>query len=99
MNADPYTGYLAYFSDPGARGTNAGFATYGGTSYVAPQLCGLSVLINSNDQTRVGFWNPQIYRFALQKKSPFTPLNTTVPTNDNGFYTGRPGTVYHQATG
>jgi kumamolisin len=99
MNADPYTGYLVYFSDPGAPGTNAGFATYGGTSFVAPQLCGLSALINSSDQTRVGFWNPQIYRFALQKTSPFTPLNTTGPTNDNGFYTGKPGTVYNQATG
>ncbi|MDQ0198674.1 S53 family peptidase [Neobacillus ginsengisoli] len=99
MNADPYTGYQVWFSDPGAPGTNFGSATYGGTSFVAPQLAGLSALINSADKTQVGFWNPQIYRFAQQAHSPLHPLNTTGATNDNGFYTGTPGTVYNQATG
>jgi kumamolisin len=99
MNADPYTGYQVWFSDPGAPGTNFGPATYGGTSFVAPQLCGLSALINSADHTQVGFWNPQIYRFAQQKDSPLHPLNTTGATNDNGYYTGTPGTKYNQATG
>ncbi|MCL6516042.1 protease pro-enzyme activation domain-containing protein [Alicyclobacillus sp.] len=99
MNADPYTGYLVYLSDPGQPGVNAGYATYGGTSFVSPQLAGLSALINDADHTRVGFWNPQIYRFAVQKNSPFTPLNESGPTNDNDFYTGTPGTVYNQATG
>lgn len=99
MNADPYTGYQVWFSDPGKPGSNFSSATYGGTSFVAPQLCGLSALINSADHTQVGFWNTQIYRFALQEDSPFHPLNTTGATNDNGFYTGTPGTVYNQATG
>lgn len=105
MNADPYTGYNVYFSDPGAPGSNAGYAVYGGTSFVSPQLCGLSALINSADHTQVGFWNPQIYRFASQSNSPLHPLNAVntsgnVATgNDNGFYTGTPGTVYNQATG
>ncbi len=67
MNADPYTGYKVYFSDPGAPGQNAGYAVYGGTSFVSPQLNGLSALINSADHTRVGFWNPQIYKFAKAK--------------------------------
>jgi kumamolisin len=99
MNADPYTGYLVYLSDPGQPGTNSGYVAYGGTSVVAPQLAGLTALINDAANTRVGFWNPQIYRFAVQKNSPFTPFNTTGTTNDNGFYTGTPGTVYNQATG
>jgi subtilase family serine protease len=99
MAADPYTGYAVYFSDPGQPGTNAGFATYGGTSFVAPQLNGLSALINSADNTQVGFWNPQIYRFAQQASSPFTPLNKQGADNDNLFYTGTPGTLYNQATG
>lgn len=105
MNADPYTGYKVMFSDPGAPGTNTGYATYGGTSFVAPQLAGLSALINSADHTQIGFWNPQIYRFAAQAGSPFNPLNTVGSTandgsgNDNGFYTGTPGTVYNQAVG
>jgi kumamolisin len=99
MNADPYTGYKVWFSDPGAPGTNSGYAVYGGTSFVSPQLCGLSALINSADHTQVGFWNTQIYRFAQQKTSPLHPLNTTGATNDNGYYTGTPGTIYNQATG
>jgi subtilase family serine protease len=41
----------------------------------------------------------QIYHFAQAKKSPFNPLNTTGDMNDNGFYTGTPGTIYNQATG
>jgi len=99
MDADPYTGYLVYLSDAGAPGENGSFQTYGGTSFVAPQLNGLTALMDSADHTQIGFWNPQIYTFALQKNSPFTPLNTTGTDNDNLFYTGTPGTVYNQATG
>lgn len=99
MNADPYTGYAVYFSEPGQPGVGAGYATYGGTSFVAPQLAGLSALINSANGTQAGFWNPQLYRFAVQKDSPLHPLNETGASNDNGFYTGTPGTVYNQATG
>jgi kumamolisin len=99
MNADPYTGYQVWFSDAGAPGTNSGYATYGGTSFVSPQLCGLTALINSANHTQVGFWNTQIYRFAQQPDSPLHPLNTSGDMNDNGFFTGTPGTVYNQATG
>ncbi|NRD78930.1 S8 family serine peptidase [Bacillus sp. BRMEA1] len=99
MNADPYTGYKVWFSDPADPGSNSGYAVYGGTSFVSPQLCGLSALINSANQTQAGFWNSQIYRYAIQKDSPFHPLNTVGATNDNGFYSGTPGTVYNQATG
>jgi subtilase family serine protease len=69
------------------------------TSFVAPQLAGLSALINSANGSQAGFWNPQLYRFAVQKDSPLHPLNDTGANNDNGFYTGTPGTVYNQATG
>lgn len=99
MNADPYTGYKVYFSDPGKPGQNGGFSVYGGTSFVAPQLNGLSALMNSAYHMNIGFWNPQIYRFAQQKNSPFNPLNTTGTNNDNIFYTGTKGTIYNQATG
>lgn len=99
MNADPYTGYYVYLSDPGAAGQNSGWAVYGGTSFVSPQLNGLTALINSADHTQVGFWNPQIYQYAQDKSSPFTPLNDSGANNDNGYYTGTPGTIYNQATG
>jgi kumamolisin len=95
MDADPHTGYGVYMNLPDAKG----WAQYGGTSFVAPQLAGISALINSSVGQRVGFWNPQIYRFAQQSDSPFTPLNDTGASNDNGYYTGTAGTVYNQATG
>jgi kumamolisin len=99
MDADPYTGYLVYLSDPGTPGQNSAFKVYGGTSLVAPQLNGLTALINSAGHTKVGFWNPQIYRFAQQSNSPFTPLTDSGKTNDNLYYSGTPGTIYNQATG
>ncbi|MFY4776530.1 S53 family peptidase [Metabacillus sp. RGM 3146] len=99
MNADPYTGYAVYYSDAGAAGTNSGYATFGGTSFVSPQLAGLSALINSSNKSQTGFWNPQIYRFAEESDSPLHPLNSSGTDNDNGYYTGTPGTVYNQATG
>jgi kumamolisin len=99
MNADPYTGYYVYLSDPGKPGENSGFDVYGGTSFVSPQLNGLTALINNANHTQVGFWNPQIYLYAQEKDSPLHPLNDAGAANDNGYYTGTPGTVYNQATG
>jgi kumamolisin len=97
MNTDPYTGYKVWFSEPGAPGS--AYATYGETSFISPQLCCISALINSHNHTKVGFWNTQIYRFAWQSDSPLYPLNTSENTNDNGLYTGTPGTVCNQSTG
>lgn len=99
LAADPYTGYKVYLSDPGNPGTNEQWATYGGTSFVSPQLNGLTALMNSGGRSRIGFWNPQIYRFAKEKDSPFQPLNTTGTANDNLYYTGTKSAVYNQATG
>ncbi|QQE78135.1 protease pro-enzyme activation domain-containing protein [Alicyclobacillus sp. SO9] len=102
LDADPETGYGVYLSQQNSKGVpnqTPGWVQYGGTSVVSPQLNGLTAVINSADHTRVGFWNPQIYRFAVRKNSPFTPLNAQGTSNDNIFYTGQPGTVYNQATG
>lgn len=92
MNADPYSGYNVYFEGNMENG-------WGGTSIVAPQLAGITALINSHNNTQVGFWNPQIYRFAQSSDSPLHPLNDTGLTNDNIYYTGTEGTIYNQATG
>jgi kumamolisin len=97
MNADPETGYAVYLTDPTTG--ESSWEGIGGTSIVAPQLNGITALINSVGGSRVGFWNPQIYRFAQQSNSPFTPLNDSGTRNDNLFYTGTPGTIYNQATG
>ncbi len=74
-NADPQTGYADY--DPVLFASSGGFAQYGGTSFVSPQLNGTSAVIESYVGHRVGFWNPKIYHWANGGNSPFTPLNDT----------------------
>lgn len=91
MAADPFTGYNVYIDGQ--------MTSIGGTSIVAPQLAGLCALINNHNNTQVGFWNPQIYKFAQHPNSPLNPLNDTGSDNDNIYYTGTKGTVYNQATG
>lgn len=100
LNADPITGYTIYSSLFDNSSFNGPWAyAYGGTSFVAPQLNGIAALINEAVGGRVGFWNPQIYRFATTPNSPLTPLDATGATNDNLFYSGTANTLYNPATG
>lgn len=101
MNADPETGYTIYSTlfDPASSFGGPWAYGYGGTSFVAPQLNGITALINQAVGGRVGFWNPQIYQFAQAPNSPFTPLDTTGTSNDNLYYSGTPGKIYNPATG
>ena len=73
-NADPQTGY-AVFTRLFKPVFGANWEQFGGTSFVAPQLNGVSALIQSMTGGRIGFWNPAIYRFAASAGSPFTPVN------------------------
>ena len=84
LNADPETGYLLLSSTDG--GLLAGF---GGTSFVAPQLNGVSTLLSQLTGGRLGLWNPMLYRF---KKTPGSaaPL-VDITGGDNWFYSGVPG--------
>ncbi len=98
LNADPQTGYGVYTTlFAPAYGTD--WVQYGGTSFVAPQLAGLTALIDDSAGTRVGLWNPQIYGFAQGPHSPFTPLDAQGTSNDNLYYTGAPGAVYNPGSG
>ena len=54
--------------------------------------------MNSGRQTPIGFWNPQIYKYAQESDSPFNVLDDA-DFNDNLYYTGQPGKLYNQATG
>ncbi len=95
-DADPQTGYEEYFSEWGAGNE---IQDYGGTSFVAPQLNGVTAVLNSYLGHRVGFWNPAIYRFATLRNSPFTPLDASGTGNDNLYYTGTKGSVYNVGSG
>lgn len=107
-NADNMTGYATYVSgnnlayNPKTKIiTNHPSKTWmvnGGTSFVAPQMAGANAVMNSGRDTSVGFWNPQIYKFATESDSPFTVLDDA-DNNNNLYYTGQPGKLYNQATG
>ncbi len=97
-DADPYTGYEEYFSGfPASLGHLE--QGWGGTSFVAPQLNGAAAVIDSYLGHRAGFWNPAIYRFAVGRTSPFTPLDSTGAGNDNLYYTGTAGHIYNPGSG
>lgn len=85
LNADPETGYLVYSTVDG--GLTAG---NGGTSFVAPQLNGITALLTQSTGHRVGFFNPTVYLLQLVfnygKYSPFNEINA----GDNWFYRGKP---------
>ena len=98
-DADPLTGYLLY--EPSFAGVNQPLlqGSWGGTSFVAPQLNGSTAVIDSYLGHRVGFWNPSIYAAALTGNSPFTPLSTASTSNDNIYYTGNPGEPFNEGSG
>ncbi|GHP13041.1 aspartyl protease [Lentilactobacillus fungorum] len=97
-NADPFTGYSMFITPKSNSSAKGEWEVTGGTSVVAPQMAAASVLMADNAVGRLGFWNPQIYRFATANQSPFTPLDSRTD-NTNLFYTGQPGKLYNQATG
>lgn len=97
-NADPFTGYSMFITPKKNSGSKGEWEVSGGTSVVAPQMAAASVLMADNSVGRLGFWNPQIYRFARSSDSPFTPLDSR-SNNTNLYYTGQPGKLYNQATG
>jgi subtilase family serine protease len=91
LNADPETGYLVVSTFDG------GLISEGGTSFVAPQLNGISALLTQSLGHRVGFWNPRIYLlqniFGSGRSSAFNDIRA----GDNWFYDGKPG--YDQGSG
>lgn len=83
LNADPETGYIFVSTADGGVGSGEG-----GTSFVAPQLNGISALLTQSSGHRVGFWNPQIYFlqnvFGYGSWSAFNDIKA----GDNWFYKG-----------
>jgi kumamolisin len=87
LNADPESGYIVISTKDGGL-----LDGYGGTSFVAPQLNGISALISQAiGGRRIGLWNPMLYRFQLfygyGNASPFVDITH----GDNWFYYGVPG--------
>lgn len=82
LNADPETGYLMVYQ--------GGVYSSGGTSFVSPQLNGISALLKQSTGHRIGLWNPHMYLlqniFGYGKWSAFN----RVATGNNWFYEGKP---------
>lgn len=105
-NADLQTGYATYVTgkNPVLKGKkvlripSTKWLIGGGTSYTSPQMAGANAVMNSGRQTPIGFWNPQIYKFAQESDSPFNVLDDA-DNNNNLYYTGQPGKIYNQASG
>jgi len=98
LNADPETGYtIAYTSDKDGFGVTGG---HGGTSFVAPQLNGITALLSQRLNRRLGLLNVPLYRIAanpwLAYAGPHAALHD-IASGDNWFYKAHPG--YDQGTG
>ncbi|HTC14403.1 MAG TPA: S53 family peptidase [Steroidobacteraceae bacterium] len=95
-NGDPQTGYLLYYTS-----SVNGFeiATYGGTSFVAPQLNGVTSLYVQALHHRIGLLNPALY---LIENSPLGYYGRGAAFNDitasnNWYWNALRG--YDQTTG
>jgi kumamolisin len=93
LNADPETGYLVKSTYDNQKG----FISEGGTSFVAPQLNGISALLTQSSGHRVGFWNPRIYLLQKIFGGSHSPPFNSVTAGDNWFYRGMFG--YEQGAG
>ena len=98
FNADPETGYVIYYtSEP--SGVSVILTYYGGTSFVAPQLNGVSALLGEDLHSRLGLLNFPLYALAQTGQAyggHDAPLHA-IKHGDNWFYHGSDG--YNPAAG
>lgn len=102
FNADPYTGYVVYYtSEP--SGVFSEQQGWGGTSFVGPQLNGVTALLGQylhlRGGQRLGLLNDALYALAGSDQSFWNrgpPLHP-IAYGDNWFYYGRNG--YSPAAG
>jgi kumamolisin len=90
LNADPQTGYVVIDCTDfkTSKHPSCAEAGWGGTSFVAPQLNGITALIDEAAGGRVGLLNPVAY--WLQQYSaygPWAPFND-ITRGDNWYYHG-----------
>jgi subtilase family serine protease len=94
FNADPETGYEVIYTSDGtdfAKGQDT-IMGFGGTSFVGPQLDGVTALLSEKARRRLGLLTVPLY--VLQRlgfsHGP-APVLHTISTGDNWFFQGRNG--------
>jgi kumamolisin len=96
FNADPDTGYSLFYTS-----NRHGFEVEtfgGGTSFVSPQLNGVTALLAQHAGHRLGLLNVELYNFArLGLTQGRHAVIKTISTGDNWFYKARDG--YSPAVG
>lgn len=98
VNSDPDTGYAVWYTSS----TGSGFSVqdfWGGTSFAAPQLNGVTSLLAAGTHHRIGLLNAPLYqlvRFGLAYQGRNPPLRD-IKTGDNWFWVAHSG--YDQTTG
>jgi kumamolisin len=95
-NADPQTGYVIYYTS-----SAAGFGIYpaGGTSFVSPELSGVTALFVEYLGHRLGLLNPALYkiaRFRYAYEGHHAPYRD-ITAGDNWYWRAGPG--YDRASG
>jgi subtilase family serine protease len=97
LNADPETGYLLFYTS-----SSTGFDIqpfWGGTSFVAPQIAGITALLDESTGGRIGLLNFALYQ-AARKGNAYSghhaPLRD-IRAGNNEFYKAAPG--YDLASG
>ncbi len=97
LNADPETGYTVFYT---SDVTGFGVADYwGGTSFVAPQLAGITTLLDQNAGKRIGLLNFALYGLASSGAaySGSHPPLRDIRQGNNEFYAA--GSGYDPASG
>jgi subtilase family serine protease len=61
---------------------------FGGTSFVAPQLNGITALLSQSAGTRLGLLNPMLYRFKNSFGGGASSPIVDITAGDNWFYNG-----------
>jgi kumamolisin len=91
FNADPETGYVLYYT---SSSSGFGIDSYGGgTSFVAPQLNGVTALLGESLHGRLGLLNYSLYWFEQTGqgyRGSDAPFNA-ITQGDNWFYRGSNG--------
>jgi kumamolisin len=97
FNADPQTGYQIYYTSDTFGFVDLIF--FGGTSFVAPQLNGVSALLGQSENGRIGLLNYPLYDLAHASKGykGRQPSLRAISDGDNWFYYGR--NAYSQGAG
>jgi subtilase family serine protease len=91
FNADPETGYDIFYTSS-VHGFEV-LTFIGGTSFVAPQLNGVTALLGENAGHRFGLFTVPIYALARSGIATLgpNPALHTITTGDNWFFTARNG--------